>query len=87
MCLYLQWQRASAIRKRAQRLLGSAQDFHGSAIWSVKRIMIWCRAHSYTPLDKGKTYLYFSFYWRDSDVPQPFFRILGSIPGPITHFI
>ena len=51
---YFQWQRACAVRRRVRALLGDTDSFHGDKVWSTKKLMIWCRANSYTPLDTGE---------------------------------
>ena len=52
--LYPQWHRAACIRKEVVKILKPAETFREEKIWSTRAIMIWCRQHSYTPLDPGR---------------------------------
>ncbi|XP_061182980.1 YEATS domain-containing protein 2-like [Saccostrea echinata] len=49
-----EWQRAVACQKYLKKLLDGDQ-FKGNQLWSVKKIVCWCRLHAYSPHYMEKT--------------------------------
>ncbi|XP_062617368.1 YEATS domain-containing protein 2-like [Saccostrea cucullata] len=49
-----EWQRAVACQKYLKELLDGDQ-FKGNQLWSVKKIVCWCRLHAYSPHYMEKT--------------------------------
>jgi len=41
------------VRQAVMAALDGQTEFKGQALWTTREVMMWCRYHGYTPLDKG----------------------------------